>query len=330
MPKGARDAGDAGETRNNQWPRGAAWPMLSAMDLPPGLTSRPLRLADAEAVTDLVATAEERDVGEAQVELDDILGGWRRPAFDLSTESVGVWDGTWLVASGEVFRGRRADACVHPDWRGRRIGTALLAWTERVAVTRGSTLVGQTVPAGSGPARFLAVHGYQPLWTSWLLALPPGTDIPTRSLPPGYAMRGFVPGQDDRATFEVVENAFNEWPDRDPSTFEDWSAMTTGRPGFDPDLVELVVTSAGSVVGVAIVHVMADVAFVGQLAVRADHRRRGLAQALLSSAYTRARTAGVARCELATDSRTGALGLYEKVGMEVTHTWVHLAREPRA
>jgi hypothetical protein len=30
-------------------------------------------------------------------------------------------------------------------------------------------------------------------------------------------------------------------------------------------------------------------------------------------------------CELSTDSRTGALGLYEKVGMEVTSIWFNLA-----
>ena len=29
--------------------------------------------------------------------------------------------------------------------------------------------------------------------------------------------------------------------------------------------------------------------------------------------------------ELSTDSRTGALGLYEKVGMKVTSTWVSRA-----
>ena len=31
------------------------------------------------------------------------------------------------------------------------------------------------------------------------------------------------------------------------------------------------------------------------------------------------------QAELSTDSRTGALGLYERVGMEVTSTWVNRA-----
>ena len=35
--------------------------------------------------------------------------------------------------------------------------------------------------------------------------------------------------------------------------------------------------------------------------------------------------AGATVSELSTDSRTGALGLYEKVGMQVTSTWVNRA-----
>jgi mycothiol synthase len=38
-----------------------------------------------------------------------------------------------------------------------------------------------------------------------------------------------------------------------------------------------------------------------------------------------AREHGAVVCGLSTDSRTGALGLYEKVGMQVTSTWVNRA-----
>ena len=48
----------------------------------------------------------------------------------------------------------------------------------------------------------------------------------------------------------------------------------------------------------------------------------GIAQALLADAFAVARAHGANRSGLSTDSRTGALGLYEKVGMRVTSTWV--------
>ena len=85
------------------------------MELPDGLVARPLSPPDARAVFEIVAAAETHDVGEAAIEVEDIEGDWARGSFDLATEAIGVWDGDRLVASGEVFKGRRADASVHPD-----------------------------------------------------------------------------------------------------------------------------------------------------------------------------------------------------------------------
>ena len=62
-----------------------------------------------------------------------------------------------------------------------------------------------------------------------------------------------------------------------------------------------------------------------RLATRGDQRGRGLAQALLVDAFGIAAEHGAVGSSLSTDSRTGALGLYEKVGMVVTQTWVNRA-----
>ena len=64
-------------------------------------------------------------------------------------------------------------------------------------------------------------------------------------------------------------------------------------------------------------------AFIARLATSKDERGRGLAQALLVDAFAVGRAHGAVRSELSTDSRTGALSLYEKVGMVVTSTWVN-------
>jgi ribosomal protein S18 acetylase RimI-like enzyme len=66
-------------------------------------------------------------------------------------------------------------------------------------------------------------------------------------------------------------------------------------------------------------------AYVQSLAVRRDRRNRGLAQALLVDAFAQGRAHGSTRSGLSTDSRTGALGLYQKVGMEVGDVWVNRA-----
>ena len=63
--------------------------------------------------------------------------------------------------------------------------------------------------------------------------------------------------------------------------------------------------------------------FIPRLATRRDQRGRGLAQALLVDSFRESPRARCEGLELSTDSRTGALALYEKVGMVVTSTWVN-------
>jgi len=290
------------------------------------LTTRPLRLQDADAVCALVRRSEEHEIGEALVDLEDIVGDWQRPSLDLGRHTIGAFDGDEMVACAEVFRGRRVAADVDPAHHGRGIGTAMIGWTQQVARDYGGSLVGQSVPEDSAAARLLRTHGYAPLWQSWVLELPTGRSIPVTELNDGICIRTFEPGRDEHAAYQIVEDAFNEWPDREPSEYGDWAAGVLLRPGFEPWQLLLAVTQEGDVVGVCNVVLSGGCAFVSQLAVRRDHRNRGLARALLLEAFGAGRAHGARRAELSTDSRTGALSLYLRVGMEVTHTWVHLGK----
>jgi GNAT superfamily N-acetyltransferase len=293
------------------------------MPLPDGFVARPLDHSDAPAVLEVLTAAERADAGEAAIELEDIQGDWARASFDLATEAIGLWDGERLVASAEVFKGRRADAAVHPDYRGRGIGSWLADWLEQCARAAGSTLVGQTVPGDSEPERFLRARGYREGWVSWVLQLPAGADIEPQPLPHGYDLREYAGPQDGQTAFRLIEDAFNEWPDRDPSSYDDWAPRGPLRPGFEPWQIRFAVDRDGTEVGVCYTILAGDTGYVDQMAVRRDRRGLGLARALLVDAFARARAHGATVSELATDSRTGALGLYEHVGMRVTQTWRH-------
>ena len=296
---------------------------MTAMDLPDALAARPLRMSDARAMYELFAASERADTGEVAVEPEDIEGDWQRPSFDLGQESIGVFEGSTLVAAAEVYRTRRAEATVHPDHRGRGIGVWLAGWVEGCSRRRGGTLVGQTVPVGGAAERLFRSLGYREGWTSWVLVVPEGAAIEPQPLPDGYALRDLAPGQDERVAHGLVEDAFNEWPDRQPTSFDDWAARTVRRPGFEPWQVRFVVDPEGTPVGVAYLIVTEGCGYVDQLAVRADQRGKGLARALLVDAFERARGHGATRSELSTDSRTGALPLYEHVGMVVSKTYQH-------
>jgi len=60
---------------------------------------------------------------------------------------------------------------------------------------------------------------------------------------------------------------------------------------------------------------------VHQLAVRRDHRNRGIARALLLTAFRGFHDVGRRVVTLGTDSRTGALAMYERVGLRVRRSY---------
>jgi ribosomal protein S18 acetylase RimI-like enzyme len=300
---------------------------MSDLALPDGLTSRVLTMDDARAVFEVAAAQEQADIGKVEIELADIVSDWSRPSWDVATHTIGVFDGERMIGYGEITSHDRGDAAVHPDYRRRGIGTALASWMRRTSQRLGGTGYGTPVPEGSAGDRLLAKLGYRIRHTSWVLALPEGKEIEERALPDGYAIRA---ARDDEypAVHDVIEDAFLEWSVRERESYEDFHASVIGRPGFEPWNVRVVTDADGAVVGTALVIMAGDPAteaYVERLAVRRDQRHRGLAQALLVDAFARGREHGATRSALSTDSRTGALSLYQKVGMEVGDVWVNRA-----
>jgi GNAT superfamily N-acetyltransferase len=284
---------------------------------------------DVEAVTMLVREAERIDAGEPSLTVEDLQSEWDFPGFDPQTDARLVFDGEQLVAAAEV-PGWRAEANVHPDVRGRGIGTAVLAWVEETALRRvpesDRVRVGQTVISTNTDAISLFLdHGYELRHTSWVLRLPDEVTIAPEPIPDGFEIRPFDPATEEHAVYQVIEDAFNEWPTRMPSTFAEWQSGVTGRSDFDSSLL-LVAARGDDLMGVAYGIPYEDEGWVQQLAVRDDHRGEGIAKALLGSLFERFRALEFPAVGLSTDSRTGALDLYLGLGMIVRDTYVHYSK----
>ncbi len=287
--------------------------------LPAGLTTRPVTRADVEAVLALVRACEAHDSGAAELDREDLLADWSRPAMDLTTMTRGVFDADAVVAEAEVVM-HRGEVVVHPAHRSRGIGSALLPWVEDIARAQG-TYVRQVIDDRAiAAAELLKAHGYQEAFTSWILAIDLEGASVAAELPEGVGFRAYRPGTDEREVYQVIEEAFSEWERREPSTFEDWAALTIGRESFEPwHMILAADETTGELVGVAYLIDYPDIdeGWIQQLATKATHRHRGIARALLHRAFGLYRERGKTVAELNTDSRTGALGLYEKVGMRV-------------
>jgi GNAT superfamily N-acetyltransferase len=160
-----------------------------------------------------------------------------------------------------------------------------------------------------------------------VLELPEGREVAERPLPRGYSIATGDTAERERAAYVVIQDAFDEWEGRVRESFADWAATTVRRPGGQPWQLRLVEHDGVVVAASFTILDSQGAGFVHQLAVERAHRGLGLAQALLADAFGRAREHGATRSELSTDSRTGALDLYLKVGMEVTQVWTHLTRD---
>lgn len=292
--------------------------------LPEGLTTRPLRLSDAEAVHTAIGAEEEVDLGATEMTVEDVLADWQRPGYDIAASTVGVFDGDRLVAYGDLSGGDVAYAAVLPSYQGRGIGTAVARWLQAKARAAGSTRIGTQVPEGSAADRLMRDLGYEVRWTAWDLELPADREISARPLLDGFTIRD-AERADRAAAWTLIEDCFLEWSDRERMRMEDFGALVWDRPGYQPWNLRLLTSPEGSLVGATHVFLSGEGAYVARIVVRPDHRGRSLAPALLVDAFDRAREHGAVRCYLSTDTRAGARGLYEKVGMEVASTWVNRA-----
>jgi GNAT superfamily N-acetyltransferase len=301
--------------------------MDDPLALPDRFTTRSLTFDDLDAVFQLIAACEEATNGTSDIDPEDVRSDWSRPGFDLETDAIAVCDGDRVAATAEVFK-NRADVNVHPNFERLGIGAWLLPWTEERSRALGRPKVGQTLADSEvGAMALLQRNGYSYGHTSWMLAIELESRPAEPDLPDRISVRTFVPGQDDRATYRVVEDAFNEWPSREPATFDEWAALTIRRQDFEPDLLQLAMAGERVVGVVYSIDYPGDDGWIQQVAVAATHRRRGIARALLLRAFAMSWDRGDRVCGLSTDSRTGALGLYEKVGMHVTRSYTNLTKE---
>jgi len=216
---------------------------------------------------------------------------------------------------------------IRPSTAGRGLGTALPRWTQETARAQGGSTVGGTVPNENAPARelFLA-NGYEPTFTSWILRIPLDDPPESPEVPEGISIRPYRPS-DARAVHRMMDAAFCEWPGRDTESFEMWAPQAIAHAALAPDLSPLAF-DRDEVVGAALSYDFPDLGegWVHQLATRATHRHRGIARALLRTAFGAFHERGRRVAGLSTDSRTGALGLYEKVGMRAERRYTRYTK----
>lgn len=298
------------------------------IELPEGLSSRPATTDDIDEITALIEACEARDVGEVDIDRDDVEMAFDRHGFDPAGDSLLIVRGGRPVAYAEAYHDR-AEAYVRPNFRGRGLGSAVLAWTERRALEHGEAKVSQNVAdANEGAAALLRANGYEPARTAWILQIEFDDDPPPEPAPPeGISIRPYDAERDEQDVYRLIDDAFSEWEGRDPIPFDEWAPYVIRHNAFSPAMSRLAF-DGDELVGAAIAfdYEGSDEGWVQQVATKATHRHRGIARALLLATFGAFNDRGKSRTGLSTDSRTGALTLYERVGMSVSRSYTRYTK----
>jgi mycothiol synthase len=283
----------------------------------------------------------------------DFLARWLAdPMIDLGRGTTAVFDDDRMVATGVLVARDEADPVhamryeggVHPAYRGRGLGAALLEWAVRQAVPlHADRFDGRppTVQCGfpvsdDAAAALFAQHGFTPV--RYFHAMTRALDrdgLPPVRVPEGLEIVPYRVDLDERA--RVAKNeAFRDHWDVTPTPPDAWRSRFTG-PDFRPQLSPLALdTATGQIVGIIVTHERAaETAVTGRrdahlnnVGTLPEARGRGVATALLATMLRAAHDHGYATASLQVDSEnpTGALGVYEKSGFAVIDTWVTYAR----
>jgi ribosomal protein S18 acetylase RimI-like enzyme len=295
------------------------------LDLRSGVRARTGVRSDVGAINDLLVAWEQFHDGMFETHPTDI-----EHAFDMAGDGgvvVVVEAGDRLVGWA-TLAGDRVHATVHPEWSGRGIGTALLRWGEARARATGAPRVRQIVTDNdAGAHRLFAANGYERTESAWILEMQLGEDIPGADVPAGVTLRPYDAAHAP-ATYRLIEDAFNEWRGREPQAFEAWASQVIDHESFSSSMSRLAF-DGDELVGAALNYDYegTDEGWIHQLATKATHRHRGIGRALLQASFAAFHAAGQRTVGLSTNSRTGALSLYERIGMRIRRSYTAWAKD---
>jgi mycothiol synthase len=283
-------------------------------------TLRPATWDDLPAIVETMRAVDLHDWGAEIGEENDIRDDWDLPLFDMERDTVvAVGEQGRIVAYAIIVRESEGPEVftvgfVHPEWRSRGIGSALIESVEARA--------GEIVAGRKGLIRALASPSDRTFFElrGWRFAR--SMETMTASLedePPEITSEGALihpSGPDDaEAVHAVLMASFSRHYGFVEQSFEEWRSHYLESPRSDTSLW-FVAKVNDALVAVTIGVVRLGMGWVAEVGVLEDWRRRGIGAALTVRLMHEFRTRGQTKVGLNVDpqNETGAIRLYERLG----------------
>jgi ribosomal protein S18 acetylase RimI-like enzyme len=303
-------------------------------------------MEDLEAVVATLNAYSSNQIGVEDDSVEALGSDWQSLGFQLSTDTLMILTRQGQVAGysefwerGEPYVRLIGWSGVHPQHWGRGLGKYLLEWS----IERGRQTI-QKAPEGAqvvlqhfawstnqDAARLFTAHGFQLVRSQYIMRIDFDRPPQSPTLPDGITIRPIAGGgangeKEERAALFTAHQAFKDHWGNTNQSFEEYyrryRRYIENNPYYDPAL-QFLALDGEDIAGVSLCSLHTDedpdMAWVGTLGVLRPWRKRGIGLALLQHSFCEFYRSGKKRAGLQVDagSLTGAVRLYERVGMRV-------------
>lgn len=211
--------------------------MIGTDMIPKNFLVRHPRMEDVGAVYELLSTCDIAEYGLPDITEEELRSEWSSPTINIETDIwVVVSTDKRVIGYAEVEQRDHARIFaftrVHPDYRNQGIGNYLL----RLAEARALQHIPEAPPEArvtlnhwtSGPneeaQQVLEQEGFTRIRTHWRMEIDMEQAPSAPEWAEGITGRAFVPGQDERMVFEMVDEAFQDHWGHMPGNFRGMEA----------------------------------------------------------------------------------------------------------
>ncbi|MFU8870965.1 GNAT family N-acetyltransferase [Micromonospora sp. SL4-19] len=227
----------------------------------------------------------------------------------LQTRTLGAWhDGGLVAAVGVGTGGQSATSTglVHPDWRGRGLGSRLLSWAGEQAGDADLLLTTESWNLGAD-ALFTA-RGFERTFTEWVLRHDL-TALPEVARPDGVRTEP-VTWEIGPELFEAYYASFADRPGFGAPTAEEWLGDLREDDDYRPDLSLIARGPDGTAVG--FLNVIDN--WIDQVGVVPEWRGRRVGAYLVATALRALAGDGAREAWLCVNDNNPAAALYRRLG----------------